>query len=272
MHVKRVCIFVFGAILLAGLGAWIAHGIDKENPSLQVSGMLLMSMSPLLMTLIVKTVYQERWTDIGLRLDLFKNKYWYILSGLLPVMLIAWVIGLSFLFSSVSLSESFISDLPRTVLVSCGLFTAFLVAAIGEEFGWRGYLQSALFKINKSVLVNHVIVGFVWFVWHLPLLLLADQLSLFELAMILVSTLGLAVVYGQLRILSGTVWPCVMLHACSNALIIGFGSSKILVSESDNQYLCSLSSYSVAVVTFWIMVGMSLFVYGRRRTEHPVTQ
>ena len=267
MHINRVCIFVFGAILLSGLGAWIANGIDKENAALQASGMLLMSVSPLLMTFFVKTVFQEGWQDIGLRLGLFKNASWYILSCLLPIMLIACVIGLSFVCASVSLNESFVSDLPRTVLISFSLFFAFLVASIGEELGWRGYLQSALFKINKSALINHTVVGFVWFVWHLPLLLLVDQLSLFELSMILVSTIGLAVVYGQLRILSGTVWTCVILHACSNALLVGFGSAEVLVSEGEKQYLCSLSSYSFAVVTFWAITAISLVIYSRRRSD-----
>ncbi len=269
MHKKRICIFIFGVISLSCLGAWIANGIDGENPAFQMSGILLMSVSPLLMTIIVKTVYREGWQDIGLRFGISKNKPWYLFSCLLPVMLISYVIGLSFFSSSVSLSESFVSDLPQIFLRSGGLFFAFLVTSIGEELGWRGYLESALARINKSVLLNHLIVGFVWFTWHLPLILLAGsfQVSFLELLMILFSTLGLAVVYGQLRILSETVWTCVILHACSNALIIGFGSSNSLITENESQYLISLSSFSVAVVSFWALMGLSMVVFSRTRVK-----
>lgn len=230
-----------------------------------------MSMSPLLMTFLVKTVYREKWQDIGLKPGFKENYGWYLFSCSLPLLLVFYVIGLSFLSSTVTTSDTFVSDLPPTLLKSGALFFAFLIASIGEELGWRGYLESALSQINRSKLLNHIIVGLIWFVWHLPLIFLASrfQTSSFEIVMILFSTLGMAIVYGQLRILSETVWTCVILHACSNALIIGFGSSNLLATENEAQYLISLSTFSVAVVSFWTLTGLSMIVLGRLRSNTP---
>lgn len=46
-------------------------------------------------------------------------------------------------------------------------FTINLVVALGEEYGWRGYLRKAL---PGSIWRKHTIIGLVWGAWHLPLI------------------------------------------------------------------------------------------------------
>lgn len=48
-----------------------------------------------------------------------------------------------------------------------------LLAALGEEFGWRGFLLPRL-MVRNSLLVSAVVIGIVWGVWHLP----ADYIAL----------------------------------------------------------------------------------------------
>ena len=58
-------------------------------------------------------------------------------------------------------------------LISAGLQTVLLapilaiVIAFGEEYGWRGYLQTELFKFGRVRGV--LLVGVIWGVWHWPL-------------------------------------------------------------------------------------------------------
>lgn len=40
-----------------------------------------------------------------------------------------------------------------------------LIYAIGEEIGWRGYLQDALEPLNKNV--RFLLIGILWWAWHL---------------------------------------------------------------------------------------------------------
>jgi membrane protease YdiL (CAAX protease family) len=39
---------------------------------------------------------------------------------------------------------------------------------VGEETGWRGFLQPELMKRYNPVLAS-IIIGLIWFTWHIPL-------------------------------------------------------------------------------------------------------
>lgn len=269
---NRIITFVLGVNICAWAGAWIANGIDPENPVLQSGGIFFMSMSPLLMAFILKKMNKEDWSTAGLKLKFSGGKKWYLLSFFLPLVMISFVIGLSFFSDSVTLIDSFGSDLPGILGMSAGLFLAFSVAAIGEEFGWRGYLEPSLYRVNKSLIVNHVIVGIIWFTWHLPLIFLAgDALPSFtEFFMILIGTIALAIIYGQLRIISNTVWTCVIFHGAANAFTIAFASSNVLEVEEGFSNMISLSSSSVAVVSFWLIICLSMLTMFLKRSKKLV--
>ena len=56
-----------------------------------------------------------------------------------------------------------------TVVPMFILFT--IVAGIGEEFGWRGFLLPRL-QTRHNALVSGLIVGVIWAIWHIPLFFL----------------------------------------------------------------------------------------------------
>ena len=43
-----------------------------------------------------------------------------------------------------------------------------LMKNIFEEFAWRGYLTPRLDAAKVHPLLNHLIVGILWWSWHLP--------------------------------------------------------------------------------------------------------
>lgn len=64
---------------------------------------------------------------------------------------------------------------PVPVFIIVGLiaaigsgFTINLLFALGEEYGWRGYLRK---KLRGSFLKKYSIIGTLWGVWHAPLIL-----------------------------------------------------------------------------------------------------
>lgn len=60
------------------------------------------------------------------------------------------------------------------VIIVPALILVTVVLAFGEEAGWRGYLLPLL-QTRLSALSASLIVGAVWFLWHIPLLYLPEQ-------------------------------------------------------------------------------------------------
>jgi membrane protease YdiL (CAAX protease family) len=55
---------------------------------------------------------------------------------------------------------------PRfTVLASLAMFVAFVIAALGEELGWSGYVIDRV-QARWNALGAALLVGLVWAVWH----------------------------------------------------------------------------------------------------------
>lgn len=96
-----------------------------------------------------------------------------------------------------------------------------LVAATGEEFAWRGFLQSHLTR-RLGVRTGILVLAGVWWAWHLPGLLagynfpdypLLGALILFPLQMI-----GASLFFGWLTIRSGSFWAAALAHAAVNSV------------------------------------------------------
>ena len=98
------------------------------------------------------------------------------------------------------------------------------VWALGEELGWRGLLFPRLqqrFGFHGACLIS----GLLWAVWHFPELLWADYNAgtnvVFALSCFTVAVVAMAYIMGYLRMSSGSLWPCVLLHATHNTFVQG---------------------------------------------------
>lgn len=97
-----------------------------------------------------------------------------------------------------------------------------LANAVGEEIGWRGFLLPRLvgqFGFTFGCLIS----GIIWAMWHYPGLLWADYNAgtnpIYALACFTCMVVALAFVMGWVRLKSGSLWPCAMLHASHNLFI-----------------------------------------------------
>jgi membrane protease YdiL (CAAX protease family) len=108
------------------------------------------------------------------------------------------------------------------------MFIGSLMKNIFEEFAWRGYLTPRLEAANIHPLLNHLIVGVLWWSWHLPYYYyfldrnvlnssITTSIPVF-LAIGLLVLFPTAILFGELRLLSKSVWPVFVLHNIINAL------------------------------------------------------
>jgi len=101
------------------------------------------------------------------------------------------------------------------LLLSFVLIPVVPLVDVGEEIGWRDYLLPRLLPIGTVPAL--LVTGVVWAAWHLPFNLLlgynkgAEGFPLFAVDIVLFGAL-----LGYLRLRSGSVWPCAILHAAYN--------------------------------------------------------
>jgi hypothetical protein len=107
------------------------------------------------------------------------------------------------------------------VAVTPGLLTG-IVAALGEEIGWRGLLVPQLARLTTFTRTA-LISGAVQAVWHWPFVLFAGFSSAapwwFALSILTITVTLAGFSAAWLRLRSGSVWPVVLAHASFNLYI-----------------------------------------------------
>jgi len=118
---------------------------------------------------------------------------------------------------------------PTLFLTFFGLYlVTFFVAwpkFLGEEYGWRFYLQDRMFALfggYKGV----VLVGLLWGLWHFPLMLMGlnfpDNLIAGNIVY-LVWTVVIGIIYSYAVLKTGSIWIAVLLHAITDCIVnIGY--------------------------------------------------
>lgn len=92
------------------------------------------------------------------------------------------------------------------------------LAAFGEELGWRGFLVPALRQYGTWTAL--LVSGAIWGLWHAPVILLGYDFGRTGITGVLLMTGGCiawGVLFGFLRLRSGSVWPAVFGHGAINA-------------------------------------------------------
>lgn len=98
-----------------------------------------------------------------------------------------------------------------------------LIPVLGEEMGWRGYMLTRLVdaEFSRPILIS----GLIWATWHVPIVIAGLYV---EGSSVLLSVLGIyfcivpfSYITAYLRLITGSVWPSVIIHATWNAIIQG---------------------------------------------------
>lgn len=130
-----------------------------------------------------------------------------------------------------------------------------IVIAFGEEYGWRGYLQSELFKLGRVRGV--LLLGVIWGAWHWPLILMGYNYPghpLLGLLLMALYTTGLAVVLGYAVLKSGSVLLSAYLHALNNQVVAFIAAMGF--KPFDNAFSFDIGIYGIvtlAIVAFFIL-------------------
>lgn len=210
---RNIVIYTIGVLSLATVG-----GLVTVNGN-EIGGLIFI-VSPILMMVLLRFFGGDGWKDAGLGLNIKASWHWYLFSLFVypSIMTIVLVLGVSLGVTQVN------GNLTSLLPVFIAGFTAQLIPrmifAMFEEWGWRGYLEPRLVALGMPDTRRHLFVGAVWALWHFPLVLSTAYTEIpyaIFFPFFVVAILLTAIVYGQLRKASGTVWTAVVMHGIGNA-------------------------------------------------------
>jgi membrane protease YdiL (CAAX protease family) len=221
---------IIGYILIAFGLAWIPLAIQwslglqspgEDATFLDYVIFVLMtiptSFAPAIGCLVVrKWITREGFADAGLRLHIRKEWRYYLFALLypglvVPIMILqAWIGGQQIELSALTLIS---------LLQMVGISVVSTPVVWGEEFGWRGYLQIRLFA--EKPLLAAAATGLIWAIWHYPMILMGYLFSgnLLGLVLYPINMVITSILYGWLRLRSGSVWTASLAHATGNTVI-----------------------------------------------------
>ncbi len=284
---KRIYIylsFAFGMAWLAGLAIYLTGGLAKSPYSLVLLSVGYMG-APAVAHLLTRVITKEGWRDLYLR-PRFRQGWVY--------WLICWIAPAAFTFTGMAIffalfpayydpSLAAVQKLMQASLAAAGqpsvtinpwlivisqTATAVLIAPIlnaipilGEEFGWRAYLQPKLLPLGTRKAM--ILMGVIWGLWHAPIIAMGHNYGvnypgapwLGILAMTWFTFLfGTFIGWAVLR--SGSVWPAVIGHGALNGIA---GIQVFFIQGNPNQVLGPavvgvIGSLTIALITLVIFL------------------
>lgn len=232
-NLRNIIIFILGANIIGWIAMYFA---TKTEVSFVLQQILVITYiaSPFLLALILRTIGKDGWKNSGVKFNFKQSKGWYAFSILgIPLILLINMI-IAFIINGFSIEKEFINNLPAILLTSTILIIPKIIKNIGEEFGWRGYLEPQLKDIGVRSFLRHSITGFAWALWHLPIIFLTEytnEAMITYLPRFFIGTIVFAFVYGELRYMSKTVWTSVLLHSVGNSFANTIYAANSLASH-----------------------------------------
>ncbi len=224
-NIVIVALFTVGG---GWLGIWLNNITGNTMPPMQSLGALIWLTTPALSGILLRAIGGDGWKDSGFGLNLISGWKWYLIGILVYPLAALLTFGLGALLGIVS-ADGFAAQGFGAYLSMAGtMFVGSLMKNIFEEFAWRGYLTPRLEAAKIHPLMNHFIVSLLWMTWHLPYYYYYLDRALLESALTTSIPVFLitgyivmfptSILFGELRLLSKSVWPVFILHNIINAL------------------------------------------------------
>jgi membrane protease YdiL (CAAX protease family) len=275
MNTKGVLAYLAITFGLAWSAWWIAmsHVVAGTGASSFQLYLLPGAFAPAIASFLVRRfITREGFADAGLALNL-RGWVYYLIGWMLPFLVVGIVAVEALIFKLGSADFSMAhglttlaphSKVPKTIAPFVGFIipvqlaiNALLVTPLlfGEEFGWRGYLQLRLFPSRP--LLAALSTGFIWGLWHWPLIAHGYEFPgnrFIALAVFCVGTMLLSIIFGWLRNKGGSIWVTSLAHSATNAIggsltLLWFADSSRLVFVG---YLGILSWLPFGAIALWI--------------------
>ena len=255
--IRNIIIFT---TLMTGL-AWLGPvlGGDPTEPGL---GFLVWGTAPIVSALVMKFLLRDK-VSMGFKLRLKGHGRWYVMCLLVYPVVITLIIAVGLLLGAITIHNF---TFPAFVTAMIPLSVTFFIFAIFEEIGWRGYLAPNVYSLNDR-LPGHALVGLIWASWHFPYMAQlwahTSEGLVTLLPRFMLGTIVFAIVYGEIRLRTGSVWPAVLMHwvgnTIANTLLAGFAGVGFISLVPGKEALGSFGVEGVMMIILFGLLGIFLY-------------
>jgi len=271
--VRNIIIFTFVSVTCGWFGVWVNTQIPSPSPQ-QSLGILIWILAPLVTGLLLRGFGKDGWADFGVKLNLRGNGLWYALSILIYPITILLTVLLGTATGALSTHRTFPELLP---IIGFGL-AASLVKNIGEEFAWRGYLTPRFKALGLNNFSNHMLTALIWGLWHIPywiFFLGRDVINSYtSIGMTWFVILGFvalfptALVFGELRLKTNSLWPAYIAHNITNAISAQLIIEGFIKFKPNMDFIFSPSPDGVIVMIFFWVIGLWMLKKKDAKASH----
>ncbi|MDO5096617.1 MAG: CPBP family intramembrane metalloprotease [Peptostreptococcaceae bacterium] len=261
--------------ILSAMSGWLGYLIDKmmnnanyENVGTLAGeepiGMLIWLISPLIITIILRIFAKDGWKNSGFAFHFRKNKKFYLLGFLVYPIVTIIVLLLGKMTGGIKFADINIGISAYVGILLAQIAIQF-VKNLFEEFVWRGYLTNQLLKLNFSDIKLYLIIGFVWWIWHLPYIMIflseseiqnalpVGRVAFFLIGMVVVTVW--TIMYTEIFRITKSVWPLVIAHTMEDAVINPLLLYGIVTVEKSQAFFFSLSVGIIPTILY-LIVGL----------------
>ncbi len=281
-------------IVLSCLVSWVVAGTaiwlgvrEARGLTYTIFGSFYMLL-PAICAITLQKIHKEKvFSNLAIS---FRFNRWFLVAGAVPVLYAFIALGINLFFPNVSFSTTYegllsilpadqtalaaeqLSKIPPTVFLLLQLVQVIIAGytinaffALGEELGWRGYLLKAL--KNKNFLSVSLITGFVWGIWHFPLILIGHNYPQHPVAgvgMMIVFCILLSPVMTYIVLKSHSVLTAAIFHGTLNAI----AGISILYITGGNDITNGVTG--IAGFMTLLMINVGFYLYDKYVTKENI--
>lgn len=266
------------------VGIYIFMGGDYNKMGFTVLGTIYMFIPTISVIIVKKCIHHENlMTDL---LISFKVNRWFFVSWLLMPVIIFFSLCISLLFPDVTYNPEMSGMMKRfesvmtpeqmaemnnpleTLPLNPLLFILILgliagatinaIAGFGEELGWRGFLLKE-FK-EMSFFKASIIIGFIWGIWHSPLILMGHnypQHPQIGVLMMIVLCILLSPLFLYVTIKAKSVIAAAIIHGTMNAT----AGVSIMLTDGGDDLTVGIAGLAGFIALSISIIGLFIFDY-----------
>jgi membrane protease YdiL (CAAX protease family) len=276
-------LIIFGIVII--VAGWLAPGLDAligaTSPE-ESLGMLIWIVVPVGTSLLLRAFAgdgwkdlgikpRDGWKDLGIKPNIKGNGLWYAISILIYPISVAIIIAVGLVFGATSWRNTASEPSDAIIQALIALFIKEIVINILEEFAFRGYLAPKMYSLDLNTWIAHVLVGLIWGIWHLPVLRSITPYtseSLVTLApRFVIAAIAASLVYGEIRLLTRSVWPAVLMQIAGGVAISAAMSFDLLSIKPAAGFLFNPVFESLSMIIILALVGFGLHNWRERNAR-----